>query len=507
MDGLLNARDFGTPDNPATLASALDAANTAGTGVYLSPGTWAAGILHRAYAPKIIGADASLVKIEQTDYTDDMWKFSGSRGAAKLLTVDVAENGRVLQVDTTGITAGDILLLGDNTRIRSDTANRFNGQAARVISVDSPTQLTIKEAAFKGYTVADGAFIAKWNPIKDVVIKGVQFVNPTPAASTKTWLTIEHAIDVELDVDGLGAGHVALALWHCYRFRVRTKAVDYVDDPPNYHYAYGVSVAGASAHGTVDVLMDTGRHGFATNWRDGDYGHPYNIIVRGLTTGASAAGFNTHAAGNVISFADVHAVDNIGKSAVQEGAGLDIRSPNTVVNGGIVNQANAGVIIRENAHNSIVQNLLIQNVRRLNGMYGNGIATLTPLTRIALLNNTIRKIGCSGFRANADISHLMIKGGWIDTWGMEGIGGERGGVRLNPVATQVTVQNVTATDVVYDSSKYFMYMDKWATGAADVVFKDNTVYGNIPLIYDELRIADGSGNVTIANSDAKEVAV
>lgn len=331
-----DARDYGTvgdgvADDRAAINAALTAAAAAGGGeVFLAPGSYrVTGSIDVPSRCSLRGAGRGITKIILGTATATVVDLTGgSLGSLRsTLTVDAAVGARTLTVNSTsGVAAGDWLLLMDNSVPDPAYLTRLAGEMVYVQTVTSGTVLTIRntsatedgstlpgvQGAFADtltglgpYTTANSAKLYQVTLSVGQSVQDLTILNPSPGTGNSKGIQASYTLGTSVkNVEIYGMDGTGIEANYVVGLSVRDSWIhDLVDDSVNGRFGYGINISGASQDVTVaNCLFDRLRHGFTTNGSTAG-GIPRRITVsncRAFQTHHTS--FDTHGAGNDILF-------------------------------------------------------------------------------------------------------------------------------------------------------------------------------------------------------------
>jgi hypothetical protein len=321
--GTFNVMDYGASgtgqqDDTAAIQAAVDAASAAGGGVVLlPPGTyWRGGAT--VVVPggvRIVGAGPGATNILDRGGSWPCLKFAGSNGADVPLAADATRHGITLSVATTGVSAGDLLLVGANTPSNASRPEFLVGEFVRVKSVDSASQLTIWGQLRDVYTTAGKAFMRPVTPAVGNGLADLSMVTTDPNHDD-FYVLAEYAEDFDVrNVVMRRCGSTGVGLHHV--FGARITALHCYDQPDQVdstygttlRYGYGIGVMGASEAVTITgCRFSRLRHGITTTGLANQHGRPRGIVVSGcVATHCTAPSFDTHEDAEDVTFTGCHA--------------------------------------------------------------------------------------------------------------------------------------------------------------------------------------------------------
>lgn len=406
-------------DNSATINAAIDAAFAAGGGtVILSPGTTQASAIILKDRVRLVpsGRGSTLLNIGTETY---FLRAEGSLGTGINLSANASAGATQLTIDsTTGIVAGDYLVISDGFSYAATDATYKSGETVQVASVDSGTQLTLvgklygSNAPGNAYTTANSSKVQRVTPIISPTIEDVEFLGNFTA--TTTAIHVMHALNGKFSPRVKHYGNTALLL----RGVIDTEAVggfydDLLDDIGAGHSGYGINVAGPTAGVRIQGnTMSRCRHGFTTI--GGSTGFPHNVTVTGNQVhDTTQAGLDTHAAGDDILISN----NDVGKSA---GAGISIRSRGTrIQNNDIYRCTVHGILLAEDN----LSNITISD-NKVDLTDGHGISCAPSCRNLRVNGNQLTNIGLDGITlfgsGTVDSTGLMVRDNGVIGYGLAG---------------------------------------------------------------------------------------
>ena len=417
---VVNVSDYGaaldgaTNDAVAFQAAIAQAASTGRPGVVTWAGRAAVTGITLPAGVVLRGHGTGSVLVQASGAGPALIGATGSLGSPVLLTADAAENATTLTIaSTTGLAAGDTLILSDTTSYNPLDATYKSGEQVIVKSVDSGTQVTLTTRVrgswatpSHAYTVANGARVRKAAFVRGIGVEDCAIEGDPSSATVLGQFTYCDGVSVR-NVRVRSGGTAAWVFTTTRDFTVSGGSIrNLTDNLAGGQVGYAVAASGASEGGAITgVTISKVRHGFTT--MADDTGMPHSVTVSGcvITDGITAAGLDTHAAGEDIHF-----------------------TGNTIVGGG-----GAGIAIRSR-HTSATGN-------RIRGCAGSGIqCTETLAADIDIVGNVVRNVGERGFVTGAAVAGLRIKGNIFDRMGLEG-------VRVTADSTGVRIEDNDVTNV------------------------------------------------------------
>ena len=411
----LSAEDFGAvgdgvTDDTAAINAAITAASlTGGREVLLQGKSYAvnAGLLLKDVLLRGEGiGNTELVQIGSPDY---VVKSTGTLDSSIALTVNVAPGDTTLTMASTAtLAAGDYLILSNAVGYNPLDATYKSGEMVQVLSVDSGTVVSLYSAVLGSmetaglYNVADTTIVRKIfmqdSPgLADLTITGDD-------TTTSGLVSLKYCLNPRVvNVALKSGGHYGLRLDTAKDAGVSGLVVtDLKDDLGTGHVGYGVVLAGAN-NGVVirDSHFTRCRHGVTTI--GGPDGLTRKVVVQAcLADATTAAGFDTHAAGDRIVFNTCISTGSLGQ-------GFSIRSINTdIVNCVVSRSTNHGIAATE----TLVRNLAVRNcvVEYTNQ---HGFSSTAAAAGLILSGNTFRAIGNDGIRLSSLCTAVQILDNYV----------------------------------------------------------------------------------------------
>jgi len=329
---VFNVKDFGAKnggDGTQAILDAIDAAKDNGAGTVWFPAGW------DLYFEANLLVDAPYIRFEGGPGVrllqggDFSVQFFGAQGSGTSLSANAVKGDRVISVTTTGFSAGDWVEISSNAAWPLVTGASVYGEIARIKSIDSGSQLTLHSPLRSGpYNTADTAKIYKNTMLEGSGIgSNIEIVNPTPGTLTSPAVNARWLFNSQWDMTARSIDGSGLALNGCVGAFGIVRAYDLTDDTANNRFGYGVNFVNATCD--IDglwIYAEKCRHGATTGISSVGKGVPRNITYRGVAKDCSAAGWDTHAEGEHITYAGKVVSDSGDLSA--QGFGVQVRAPN-----------------------------------------------------------------------------------------------------------------------------------------------------------------------------------
>lgn len=260
-------------------------------------------------------------------------------------------------VSSVGVSVGDYVQVYSSAMFGTNS-NNTKGEAVYVVAIPDATHLTLQGPLRDSYTVAASGGVNALNLQRDITLDGFIFESANPLTDNVPLVNFQNVRNLTVDncVFRNNAG-MGLTIDTCIDFNVDIQASNLVDDAANGRFGYAVNVGGGSENGEVNVIATFVRHAFTTTGAGaGVAGVPRNIRVTGVVRGTpTTAGWDTHA--------DAENVTFDGVKAVGCAIGVQLRSPSTTVEGGVIDDCTVGVFVTANANNARIIDTVISNTR------------------------------------------------------------------------------------------------------------------------------------------------
>jgi len=451
-DLVYNVRDYGavgdgTTDDTAAIQAAIDAANTAGGAVvFLPTGTYnisSAPGLALKEGVVLVGAGTHSTTIKQSYWPGSFKAFINAQGTytdadQTTLTADANTGDITLTVaSTSGINVDDYFLLGSDVAFLNAVASashdevRYRGEIVRVLSVDSPTQLSIRGYVQDFYATSAAASIKPITYIAGVGIRNLAIVNSQPNNHTSDMVSFLAVRDFHLEnVLFQDGDNVGLSLDLCRDGTITgCRWRDFADNPGLSRFGYGINLVRA----TEDVAI-TGcafrrlRHSVTTNGIDNKRGVPRAITVSGCSAMyMTNAAFDTHVQGAGITFAGCNAVNC-------DSNGFQLRCMDSKVIGCTVSYCQGGIIFGLEADGCEAHGNTIRRIIRKNAAGGYGIQ-IAGTQRARVVNNSIDGTTKNSIYILDGSNYTQISGNILHNPGNDGT--SQSGIKVDTAATCV----------------------------------------------------------------------
>jgi polygalacturonase len=185
----VNVKDYGAKgdgvtDDSQSIKDAINFLISNGGGTLLFPfATYkCASVLGNFYGSNItIELNGSTLDFSSlsTSTSNALLQFSGTYSTGNLLTVDATKGNKTIQVDTTGLSVGDMIRVYSNKIWDPTRTSTKVGEICFIRSVDSTTQLTLTIPLCDSYAVADSAKAEKLTPVKNISIQNGTIFGPS----------------------------------------------------------------------------------------------------------------------------------------------------------------------------------------------------------------------------------------------------------------------------------------------------------------------------------------
>lgn len=320
----------------STVQAAVDAATANGGGIVVLPpgqGDFTSQVLVTHSDVHIRGAGRGLTTIRTTyasggDARVAAFSFKGSVPAFASPTAALTANAtvpgsavtwdaaRTIAVDhTTGLAAGDIVLVGDNnteyTWSNTGWTNRYRGEFARIESV---TTNTITFATPMRSPYATGSSAGVWKPtlLANVGISDLSATcdDPTTHDAGAAYFDLCQRVEVR-SVAAFGLGTWGFKVDRSYGVHVDDVYASDLRDVGNAQ-GYGVIFQGTEAGRLSNSRFYRCRHGFTTGAITGHVGWTRNTLVENcVSTDCTNTGFDCHPWTTDLAFVGCRAERNV----------------------------------------------------------------------------------------------------------------------------------------------------------------------------------------------------
>ena len=270
------------------------------------------------------------------------FKITGSIGSAFDVTPNVAKHSHTITLaSTTGLVAGDWIYLTRDVVVDANTADRYDAEIHKILTVDNSTQITIEDVTYEVYNTADNANLYKITWAKSVAIKNLTFIDNRSSVTAIT----EQADTLFLFCYGLilenvkfdQMVHACCGVQNCFNSTFNNIGFDgprQIDEPGGTGIRYGLYLLSASTNFTLNgAWAQRCRHSFTTNTIAGQTygaGRRRNITINGFVSyNADTANFDTHESDIGITFNGCGAQSAYFGSDTTDSKGFNTRSPTT----------------------------------------------------------------------------------------------------------------------------------------------------------------------------------
>jgi len=176
----------GETDDAEAIQDAIDAANDVDGGIVFFPeGTYVVGSELTMYSNIYIKGvpGSTVIDYSAIDSSFDVFSTEGTEEDAIDLSANASIGDTTLTLtDTSSLSAGDYIKLRDDANNLDN--NVLRGEICRIDSVDSETEVTLKDLVISAYTTANNAAVVKLNFIENVIFEGIHILGPEESAQT-----------------------------------------------------------------------------------------------------------------------------------------------------------------------------------------------------------------------------------------------------------------------------------------------------------------------------------
>jgi hypothetical protein len=259
------------------------------------------------------GAGPGMTRLLQYYTANTFIRSVGSLGTAVALTVDATPPNTITltMTSTSGLAAGDTLMLRSEAVAYSATGTGKRGEYRRIRSVDSATVVTLWAPPRDNYLVSDTASVQKVTFNKGNGISDLTVVNPTPNSNQQN--AVEFAICLDPHVSNVQFESIDSAgVLLTGTFGGDVDGCKFTDQPDRVNFAtpefgYGIDARNATENLTVRGIVGRRlRHLFTTTTHHSGtstvYGIPRAITVQGIATEMLGPAFDTHPAAEDVIF-------------------------------------------------------------------------------------------------------------------------------------------------------------------------------------------------------------
>jgi len=397
----------GGADDTAAFQSAVNAAKVLGVGVFVPalPYTVAGTVsLSAITQPMKITIEKGAVITQTADLP--VFEAIGSFGAWTSTTANVTSGTRTLSVASTSAYASGDWIAISSSNTQPGGSDKI-GYLRRIVGLTS-TVVTFDSAVPRSLFTAQSAHIQKATFVPQIDIVGGGRIRHATSANFKTLVNLVLCRGPRVEVELGPNGGPGVTFSHCLGggtgedFYVH----DLVDDEAGGHFGYGINLAGSSRDMRFRGIGEKCRHAITTNpgpniTNSNQYGEPENIVVDMETRDCTNKALDTHRAGWGIVFRPNHTGGS--------GGGIQIRSDNTHVQGGMIAGSNSvGIAVASNI--VVPPTINGTSITRIAGSGGLGILCDSP----AIINNpSLYGFTGTGIRTTADgcvINNPLIDG-------------------------------------------------------------------------------------------------
>lgn len=426
--GLFFAATYGSNpnsglDEAVRLQTAIDAANAAGGGVVvLAAGTYLCSGIVLKSGVTLRGAGMSSTEIIQSGSPVHVVQAQGSLAASVALTANALAGDTTLQLTSTAtLAADDFLILSDTFAYNPLDGTYVSGEMVQVLSVDSGVQVTLY-AAVKGslftagtYTTANAASVRKITMIASPAIEELTITGNQATTTVLASLKYTNAPRVH-NVRLRDGGHYGLRVDTCRDADVVGVVVaDLLDDIGNGHVGYGILAAGANDGLSIrGYFASRCRHAFTTIGGPDGFSRRVTVIDS-FAVGTTQAGFDTHASGDGILFANLQV-----HGSLQQG--IQVRSINTEVVNCLVSRCNNHGIA---AGETLVKNMKVSHCTvEYAGQHG--FSASSAVDGLIINDSTFRSLAQDGIRVTSLSNAVQIINNYVNSPGT--VGANRSGI-------------------------------------------------------------------------------
>lgn len=206
------------------------------------------------------------------------------------------------------------------------------GQLVSVKEVSGDT-LTLDSVLRYEFPVSDASEIKKLNVKENITLEGLTLQSEDGNINTAGLVIFAFCYKPALiNVTAQNSFGAGVKLFGCISAKAENyKAINLASSDTAPYFGYGIEEAGANFGGEFNISAERVRHAYTTNISNSTmpYGEPVGTIVSGVCKNSLAAAWDTHGPGDGVIFDKC----SVAGSLIH---GFQIRSRNTIVNGGSV---------------------------------------------------------------------------------------------------------------------------------------------------------------------------
>jgi hypothetical protein len=407
---VVNVRDYGvvldgSVPTGAQLVNAISAANLLGLPLRLPAGAYSFDQVALPSGTIIEGAGRSTI-IKQSVSTQPTFTAFGSQATLGNLSEDLLKGATTINIPQSwGLVPGDLILVCDTFSYAATDAGYKSGEMLEVVS-STGTAITVKErvrGSFSNtagsYTVANGAYLVKLTPKKNVTLRNMVFTgHPSGTSNMLKFQYVDGVVMDNVSTTGAQAGFCQFDT--CRKVQVTGGVLDGLVDnwatgSPGYGYIIKQSCYDVTVRGVMSTMA---RHAVTTI--GGALGAPRRIHVDGLMSrdNSSTAAIDTHssAEGVLITNCFIEGSAN----------GIACRGRNMTVRGNkIRSSTSAGILVNEDGRDILIEG------NDINGCATSGIrvgASNSAHNNVEITRNSITDSVGAGITAGPNQTDLRI---------------------------------------------------------------------------------------------------
>jgi hypothetical protein len=354
-----SATGDGTTDDTTAVQGAL----TTGNPVFFPDGAYRITSALTVTAP-VMGAGKDNTILIQDFSSDAVLKAVGTgAGSSVNVTVAVTAGQNTLTISsTTGIVAGDYLLLKSALGWPNATIGAVTGEIVRVKTVDSATVVTLWGPVDESYALVNSPTVEELTFLRGVTFSNFTIRNSSPGtrATGSNGIVAQNTDGVIVSKCGFQQlDQAAINLhrsvnWIVEGCEFRDLAGGIVDSSL---LGYGVTTRNGARDGLVaNCTSRAGRHFFTTSASSGQIPPRHILVSSCVATGSEASAFDSHEEGRFITYQGCRAQSS-------QATGFNVRAPDVHILDCIVNGCSRGGAITSAALRCLVSGGRVERVR------------------------------------------------------------------------------------------------------------------------------------------------
>ena len=387
------------------------------------------------------------------------------------VTVTAIENDKTVNVNTSGLSAGDWVKIKSSDVWDKDRTSSVIGEINQVDYIENGTKLVLKKPLQSNYNLSKNPTLAKVDMVKNIVIEN-GYIDGGELNNNFMGIFVELGYNINIrnmHSRNIDTRHIVLS--DCI---FSTVINSNISESNHLNQAYGVSVADASS----DIIISnnhftTVRHSMSTNNHNNTGGIARRVIFSNntvndstinLTNGGGGDAVDTHSGSE-----DIIITDNIINSS--SGYGINFEARSGLIKGNYIKNASGGIHFNPWADfksNIIINDNVIRNISTygiaviirtadIEGVTitGNNVDSANNTVRVQILNNrNLETLTLSGNTLRNLVNNTNISMEGLKNYSITGnsIMAQSVGMMLKDSANGVISGNsITTTSDTYSS--------------------------------------------------------